>query len=219
VNADRRKQQSSKFQIALVALIPFLCAAGARADSYDVTVMNATFTAECVGDTGTCTEVVNGSAVYDDVANELSDISFQLTGTLNASLDGSYTGAGTNPCIGSPNCLSPDLVYDLDAVSTDFPIEFALVLPTLDAPTPEPIEGGPGNTELFIPATCGGDQPNCDTTGVFPGGADYLLTSGTYTAVDESSAAPEPGSVTLFVTGLAMLGFLSHRVLARTAAE
>ena len=43
----RVKRLSSKFQIALIALIPFLFATGARAGGiYDITIINATFTAE-----------------------------------------------------------------------------------------------------------------------------------------------------------------------------
>jgi hypothetical protein len=201
------KQPSPRLPIALLSLTLLFCAARARADVYDITIINATFSATCIGSTGTCTEVVNGSILADfdpsdPVASTVLNVSMQLTGTLTASLNGFYNGSGTNPCSG-PNCLLPDLVYDTGAISPYNPIEFSPSLPTLDAPTPEALDGG-NNTLLFVPSLCGGDQPSCGTTGSFPGGADYELTSGTYTSVAE---APEPSPVILLAIGAMMLGF------------
>lgn len=201
------KQPSPRFQIALLSLTLLFCAARARADVYDLTIINATFSATCIGNTGTCTEVVNGSILIDfdpsdPVASTVLDASMQLTGTLTASLNGFYNGSGTNPCNG-PNCLLADLLYDAGALSPDNPIEFSPSLPTIDAPTPEAIDGG-NNSLLFVPSSCGGDQPSCGATGSFPGGADYGLISGTYTSVAES---PEPSSVILLAMGAMLVGF------------
>jgi hypothetical protein len=209
VNLRRLKPSSSTLQTALVVLAPILCSTGARADTILVTFINATFSANCVGGSGTCTEVVNGSVLFDDVAFTASDVSLTLTGTLSGSLDGFYNGSGTDPCTNnSPNCLEYPFFYDQNAVYPDNPIEFSPSFPpafAFDSPTPEPLEGGAKNTLLFVGGLCGGDQPNCGATGAFPGGADYELTSGTFTSVDTSTSTPEPGSVILLVTGIAML--------------
>jgi hypothetical protein len=215
VSLRRLKQSSSKFQMALVALIPLLCAAGARADSFDITIINATFSAECIGNTGTCTEVINGSALYDSVTNMVSDVSMSLTGTLTASLDGSGNSSALYNC---PVCLLPAYIYDSGVLPSDDPIEFGPSLSLVfgfDAPTPEPLEGGANNTTLAVPSSCGGDQPLCGTTGSFPVGNDYELTSGTYTSVDVGPSAPEPGSIILLVAGVGVLGFLSRRLGVR----
>jgi hypothetical protein len=209
-----------EFQTASAALILLLllCPTGARADSFLITVINATFSTTCIGGLGTCTEVVNGSGLYNAATNTGSDLSMTLTGTggLNASLDGNYfNGSGTNPCVdNSPICLPSGLsfFYDSGAVSGDDPIEFHIDASSfgLNAPTPEPLVGGPGGTELAVAGLCGGDQPSCGQTGTFPSG-NYNLSSGTYTSVDES-AAPEPSSVVLLLTGIVMLGLPSRRV-------
>ena len=85
------KHSSLWLQVALVAPILLLGAAGAHADIIDLTVMNATFEATCVGGTGTCMEVVNGSILLDTVAQTKSG-SYDLTGTLTATL-----APGTTP--------------------------------------------------------------------------------------------------------------------------
>jgi hypothetical protein len=201
-----------RLQIAFAAPLLLLGAAGARADIIDLTVINATFEAECIGGTGTCTEIVNGSALLDSAAGAISDFSFELTGTLNASLV-----SGQPPQCLSPGCLDP--AYDSGVLPGFDPIEFGLVLnyPPLSSlltSSPESLVGlQPGNpTVLFVPALCGGDQSKCNTVGAFPGGpdADYALVSGTYTAVDLGPSAPEPGSVVLLLVGVAMLGFFSR---------
>jgi len=205
-----RKHPSPKLQISALVALSLLCAAGARADViYDITIMNATFSATCVGGSGTCTEVVNGSLLYDSTANTASNVSIQLTGTLNASLDGFYNGSGTPPYCVSAGCTGPDFGYDLGALPSHDPIEFGPTISQFNAPTPEPLEGGANGTILYVPLLCGGDQPLCNVTGSFPGdaAAGYQLTSGTYTSV----ATPEPSSVTFLAMGVAMLGFLSLR--------
>ena len=209
MSLGRPKQSSSKFQMALVALIPLLCAAGARADVFDITFINVTFSATCIGETATCSEVINGSLDYNSVTGAGSNISLQLTGTLTASLD----GVGVPPYCVSGGCFNSSF-YDLGALPSHDPIEFSPSVSSFNAPTPEPVEGGPNETELYVPALCGGDQPLWNTTGAFPGDADaaYNVTSGTYTSVDVS---PEPGSVILLVTGVAILGFLKRRVAVR----
>jgi hypothetical protein len=201
VSLRHGKHPSLKFQLALVAPILLLCVAGARADIIDITIINATFEATCVGGTGTCTEVVNGSLLFDTVALTRSD-SFQLTGTLNASLV-----PGSPPSCISPGCLAGNGFYDSGVLPSQDPIQFGPVLnypPLSSLLTSTPVS--------LVPALCGGDQPLCNTPGAFPGGpdADYALVSGTYTAVDQGpSPVPEPSSVILLVTGVAMLGFLT----------
>jgi len=209
------RKASPKFRVSALVALSLLCAAGASADTiYAVTIINATFSATCVGGSGTCTEVVNGSILFDSTANTASHISLQLTGTLTASLDSFYNGSGTAPYCVSAGCLAPDFVYDSGVLASHDPIEFDPSLSPVfgfNAPTPEPLEGGANNTLLYVPALCGGDQALCNATGSFPGGADadYELTSGTYTSV----VTPEPSSATLLVTGVAMLGFLLRRKL------
>lgn len=188
---------------ALLGTILLLFAGGARADIYDITFINVTFSAPCIRTTATCTETINGSGLYDAVARTATGISISLTGTLNASLDG--FGA---PACGVPGCLKPPVLYDMGVLPGYNPIEFSPSLPTFDAPTPESLSGGVNGSLLFVAHFCGGDQPACNTTGAFPGGtADYTMASGTYTSVDLGpSPTPEPGSVILVVTGLAVLG-------------
>jgi hypothetical protein len=210
VSLRHRKHPSPKLQISALVSLSLLCAAGARADAiYDITIINATFSATCIGGSGTCTEVVNGSILYDSTANTASNVSFQITGSLNASLDGFYNGSGTPPYCALIGCKGPDFAYDLGALPGHDPIEFS---PTvgLNASTPQPLELGPNGSTLYVPALCGGDQSLCNMTGSFPGGAntDYQLTSGTYTSV---ATTPEPSSVTFLAIGIATLGFLSLR--------
>jgi len=189
--------------LAIGALLLLAGAGGARADVFDVTFNNVTFSAPCIGGTGTCTEVINGSGLYDQVANTVSLPAVQLTGTYTASLDG-FPAA---PHCVSQLCLPPDVLYDLAANTSDDPIEFSADLPTLNAPTPTALVS---DSALYIPSTCGGDQATCGVRGDFPLG-DLSSPSGTYTSVDVST--PEPSSVILFVSGIAMLGFLSLRKL------
>ena len=195
----------------LAAATMLLCAAaGARADQIGVvTIINATYTATCVGG-GTCNEVVKGTFEFDLTTDTPLGINLQLTGSLNASLD-TYVGLGEGPCTG-PGCLQNGFFYDSNFVSGN-PIEFSPTLDTIPTSISLPID--PSDSTLFVPTGCGGDQSNCGQTGSFPTG-DARLSSGTYTA---EALSPEPSSVILFVIGVAMLGFLSRRNVARTAAE
>ncbi len=192
------RKPSPRFQIALVALILLLCGASARAAIIDITIMNATFSATCVGSSAICTEVINGSFVGNTVTLTFSSVLLNLTGTLTAALD----SLGTAPVCNQPGCTSPPYFYDSGANPSLSPIEFNPTILTFSAPTPTAFGAG---TSLFVPTGCGGDQPSCNNTGTFPanGNLDYEHTSGTYTAV----AIPEPGSVILLAAGLAMLGF------------
>lgn len=197
----------------LCTVVLLLCAVGARADIYDITFTDVTFTATCIGG-GTCTEVINGSGLYDSVANTAWNLEIDLTGTLNASLD----VYGDPSCSGPPGCLNPPVLYDTGTVSGFNPIEFAPILPTLNAPTPQPLAGGPSGSLLFVPNHCGGDNPDCDSIGTFPGNGliDYQLTSGTYTSVDLGpSPVPEPVAAILVMAGLPVIGFLKRTARKR----
>jgi|SRR5205809_1179806 len=68
----------------------------ANADLFDITITDATFSATCVGGTGTCTEIVNGAFRFNSVTFAASSISLVLSGTLATTLDG-YGGAGFGP--------------------------------------------------------------------------------------------------------------------------
>ncbi|HZS57054.1 MAG TPA: hypothetical protein VFA65_21810 [Bryobacteraceae bacterium] len=84
----------------------FLTAAASRADVYYITFHDVTFSATCVGGGATCTEVVNGSVFYDEVAQTTSSLSIQMSGTLNASLN-----SFGNPVCGNPVlCLNPPIL-------------------------------------------------------------------------------------------------------------
>ncbi len=110
--------------------------------------------------------------------------------------------------------LSGSVLYDSNVQPGFNPIEFLPNLPTLNAPSPQSLSGGPNGSLLFVPFQCGGDQPACNTPGAFPGNGmmDYMLTSGTYTSVDLGpSPVPEPGSVMLVTTGVSMLGWMFRR--------
>jgi hypothetical protein len=202
-----------RFHLIFVAPLFLLCVTAARADNFDITIINATFSATCIGGSGTCTEVVNGSLDYDSVANTASDLSLQMTGSLNVSF-----AWGSPACTNANKCLdlgSGSVFYDPGVLAGDNPIEFGPSLSPIfgfDAPTPEPLEGGDDGTTLFIPGICGGDQPNCNATGTFPTGNDYLLASGTYTSVDIGPSAPEPGSAILLTSGFVLLGFQLRRI-------
>jgi hypothetical protein len=204
VVSDAKMASSSGSRISLIALTLFLCAAGARADIYNVTFTDVTFTVTCIGGTGLCTDVINGSGLYDSVANTASSLSVQLTGADTATLDG-FSPA---PHCTSPQCLTPDYLYDLGAILGDDPIEFGPDLSTLKSPTPTNLAS---DTELYIPVTCGGDQANCGATGDFPAG-DFAITSGKYTSVDVGpSPVPEPASYAFVLCGLGALVALRHR--------
>jgi hypothetical protein len=194
----------SGVRTALIALFALVGAAGARADVYDITFINVTFSTTCIGGTGTCTEIINGSGLYDSGTKSASGLSVLLVGSLNASLD----AFGAPPLCVTSGCFGPPVLYDSGVLPGYQPIEFSPTLPTFDAPTPEPLGGGPNGTELFVPGMCGGDQPNCNQPGAFPGGpaADYEMASRMYTSVDVSpGAVPEPGSYALLLCGLVAL--------------
>lgn len=196
----------SGWLLAFVALSMLLDASQALADIYNVTFINVTFSATCIGGTGTCTEVVNGSGLYDSVAKTGSGGSINLTGSLNVP----FNAYGNPPCT-APGCLQGGVLYDSGTLPGFNPIEFSPTLPTFDAPTPVALTGGSNGTLLFVPGACGGNQPNCNKPGAFPGGsnADYELTSGTYTSVDVGpSPTPEPGSWTLLLCGFGLLAVL-----------
>ena len=184
------------------------CPACAHADIYNVTIINATFTATCIGG-GTCTEIINGSGLYDPVANTATNVSVTFAGTLHGTLD----AYGSPTCTAS-GCITGNVLYDTNALPGFNPIEFAPDINNFNAPTPLPLLAGTSGAELFVPGQCGGDQPACTTTGAFPGNGalDYFLISGTYTSVDVGpSPVPEPGSVVLLTTGAGMLTWLSRR--------
>jgi hypothetical protein len=191
--------------IWLLGAFLLLSPVGARADIYHVTFNNVTFTATCIGGGATCTEVINGFGDYNSATDAAFNLSINLTGSLNASLD----AYGTPVCT-APGCLGK-VIYDPNALLGFNPIEFNPGIQNFNAPTPLPLIGGPTGTLLFVPGACGGDQPSgvCGSNGTFPGNGmiDYQLTSGTYTSVDLS--APEPDSVILVVTGI--LGLLTQR--------
>lgn len=198
--------------VALVALLVFLGAAQARADIYKITFINVTFSATCIGGGATCTEVVNGSGLYDSVAKTASGGSINLTGSLNVPLN-TY---GTPPCT-APGCLNGGVLYDSGTIAGFNPIEFSPTLPTFNAPTPEALTGGSNGTLLFVPGKCGGNQPDCNKPGAFPGGpnADYEMTSGTYTSIDVGpSPTPEPTSWALMLGGLGLLVLFRRRFRA-----
>lgn len=157
----------------------------------------------------TCTEVINGSGLYDSATDTATNLSITMTGTLTAALD--LYGA---PVCTAPGCLTPNILYDSGTLPGFNPIEFSPTLPTLDAPTPQSLTGGPDQTLLFVPGACGGDNTaTCGQPGSFPGGsnADYELTSGTYTSVDLT--APEPSTLIpliLVFTRFAIAGLLKR---------
>jgi len=211
VRTDSEKRRV-KPHMTLVVLTLLFCAIGLRADIFDITIINATFSATCIGGVGTCTEVVNGSFLGDSVSQTASSVSMSLSGTLNVSLI-----FGTPICTNMSLCLDETSgLFYYAGVPGDNPIEFGPDLPTipLNQPTPVPLVGGPDGTALFIPGLCGGGVAACNTTGTFPTGNDYALTSGFYTSVDEGpSPTPEPTSAFLVAIGVTTLGLLSRRKL------
>jgi hypothetical protein len=202
----------------LFAVLLLLSPVDALGDVYNVTFYNVTFSGPCVNSKAICTEVINGSGLYDPVADTTSNLSIQMTGSLNASLN-----AYGNPACNATGCLSPNVLYDPNALPGFNPIEFK---PNLGnqfvAPTPQPLVGGASGTLLFVPGMCGGDQSACNTTGAFQGNGqiDYELTSGTYTSVDVGpSPVPEPTSFILLLTGSGMTGLLARRRRGRCSGQ
>lgn len=179
--------------VALAAVTLFFCTASARATVFQIDIINAVFSANCIGG-GVCTETVHGSFQYDTVANSASNLSLHLTGTLAGLL----------------NTYDPinQVLDDSGAVST--PIAFGPDLSTFNAPTSTPLVSGPNGTNLIVPALCGGDQPNCNAVGSFPTGS-FNLFSGSYT----STALPEPGSLPLVSLGFLGLPLVALRVKTR----
>lgn len=194
------RASGSGSRLALVTLVLLLGAGGARADLFDITFTNVTFSASCVGG-GTCSEVVNGSVLFDSVAFTLSSVSLQLTGSYSATLI-----PGPAPHCASPLCLPPIYSYDSGANPSDDPIEFSPDLPTLFAPTPTALVS---DTALYIPSLCGGDQATCGAAGNFPVGADFESPSGTFTSIDVTT--PEPNSAIPLMTVFAIGAFLLRR--------
>ena len=196
----------------VLSLVLLLCAAGARADNIQITIINATFEAPCVGGTGTCTEVINGYFDFDTATNMGTGGSLTLTGTLA----GTFTG-GPVACSGL--CFGdPDEIYIPPAPGSN-PIEFS---PSLQPCPPPGFTASPGGgnlcggnpnleTGFIVPLNCGGNQPNCGMTGSFPGGANYALYSGSYTAVDLTTA-PEPSTMVLMLTGIGLIFVMRKRI-------
>ena len=156
VSVRNQKRAASRFQMTLVVLILLFSAAGARATVIDITFNDATFSATCVGGSGTCTEVVNGSLLLDTVALTTTG-SAQLVGTLTATLV-----PGPTPFCVSPGCLGSDAFFDPGVLPSPDPIEFGLVLNSI-APANGPVSLvglQPGNpTVLYVPALCGVTNP------------------------------------------------------------
>jgi hypothetical protein len=215
LTVHRSKRLSPRLQMPFIALILLCCAAGARGSILTLTIINATFSATCIGGGPTCTEVVNGSAFFNTATNNFSGITMQLTGTLALSLNSFAPAAGPLPPCVSPLCLpGGEFLYHSPTLPGQDPIEFGPAFPSLSTTSsPQPLVGGPTGTGFYIPTTCGGNQPLCNTTGSFPSG-DFVLASGTYTLV--STPAPEPSAGILLVTGAGMMGFLLRRKPRRT---
>lgn len=198
-------QISSKFPVAfLLAGTLIFCTANARASILTLTIINATFSATCVGGGSTCTEVVNGSAVIDTATDTSSGSTLQLTGTLAILLNAFAPAAGPFPVCSSPLCLQGgDFFYHAPTLPGQDPIEFGPALPSLSTTSsPQPLVGGPTGTGFYIPTNCGGNQPLCSSMGSFPSG-DFALTSGSYTLVS-TAPVPEPNGFILLTTGAVM---------------
>jgi hypothetical protein len=207
-----RKGVPGSLTFLVLLLIQSLCPLNARADVFRVTFINVTFSATCIGQTGACAEVINGSGLYDPATDTAWDISIHMAGSLNASLNAYGSPACNNPTL----CLGGGVLYDANALSGFNPIEFSPILPgfsrsmPVNVPTPQPIATGPSGSLLFIPYYCGGDQPACRDSGTFPVGADFQAQSGMYTAVDTS--APEPAAALLFSLGMTGIAILRRRM-------
>lgn len=206
-----------KVRSICMALALICGAASMSASTLTLTIINATFSATCIGGGKTCTEVVNGSGVYNSATDTFSSITLQLAGTLAISLNTYAPAAGPLPACASPFCLpGGDFFYHSPTVSGQDPIEFGPALPSLSiTSSPQPLVGGPGGTGFYIPANCGGNQPLCNSVGSFPSG-DFSLSSGSYTLVN---TVPEPAGGILLMTGCVLLAQLRRMRSAASPAR
>jgi hypothetical protein len=206
----QRRASGSGSRIALIAVMALFCEVGARADIINITITNATFEATCVGGSGTCTEVINGSFDYN-TATGAGSISMTLAGTLAGTF-----ALGPVACTGSLCFGSSNQIYIPPAVGQN-PIEFS---PSIQPCPPPGFTAPPGGgnlcggdpdleTGFIVPVNCGGNQPNCGAIGSFPGGANYALFSGSYTAVDLTTT-PEPNFRMLTGIGLLLVVMLKR---------
>jgi hypothetical protein len=216
VHTGQREGEMRKFLWIVPALLLFaaIVAPAARADIIEITIVDATFSAPCVGEpTVTCTEVINGSFDYTTTGGG-SSISMTLAGTLAGTF-----ALGPVACTGL--CFGSSEQIYIPVAPGDNPIEFSpSIQPCPSAPpgqgntnpSPDLCNGNPNyETGFIVPTGCGGNQPDCGMLGSFPPGI-YGLTSGTYTAVDLTT--PEPSTFTLM--GLELLGLW---VVIRTRAQ
>jgi hypothetical protein len=192
-------------RIAILPLIVLMFAAVARADiMYDVTITNATFSATCVGSTSaTCSEVVNGSFLYDPAAETTSSASLLLTGSFATSL------VSFEP---ADNFVNGVAILGFTTTAPTPPLEEPLLV-SLEIPNPlSPLSGNLGSeSQIVIPGGGCGGLPNCGAPGTFPTGT-LQISSGTFTATIVQPA-PEPSALILSLTVLGMVGFLIRRKL------
>jgi hypothetical protein len=122
---------TSKIFKTLMIAGALFCTAGVRADVININVMNATYTATCVGG-GTCTEVVNGSFTGHTATTRLLSNTLTLSGTINASLN----GFGAPPFCNQGSCAMPPLLFDSSPLSGHSPIEWNPTINIIPALTP-----------------------------------------------------------------------------------